>query len=432
MLKVKKVYKNGIGSELGIEKGDAIIEFNGSAVSDVLDYLYYDAQPYFTLTVLSKQGERVTVEIEKEDDESLGLEFESDNLDIKTCKNKCVFCFVDQMPKGLRPSLYVKDDDYRQSFLRGNFVTLTNVSGSDIERIIRLNLSPLYISVQVTDGEVRKKLLNNRFAGNILEILKKLTSNGIKVEAQVVLVKGFNDGVYLEKTCRDLFALGENLSSVAVVPCGITKFREGLYPIENITEGYANCVIEQVNALNLEFGKNFVILADEFYFRALKTPINPELYGNFSQVGNGVGLTAKFKQELDECAVKSKSEGKKYIISGTSASEFVNETLKELSSKIEGLNAEVIAVKNEFFGETVNCTGLLVGSDIINATKGRLSSGDALVLPCVCLKEDEDVFLDGVTLQDLKSELGVKIIVTDGSGESFFSALTNGDRVRII
>ena len=336
------------------------------------------------------------------------------------------------MPKGLRPSLYVKDDDYRQSFLRGNFVTLTNVSDSDIERIIRLNLSPLYVSVQVTDGEVRKKLLNNRFAGNILEILKKLTSNGIKVEAQVVLVKGFNDGVYLEKTCRDLFALGKNLSSVAVVPCGITKFREGLYPIENITEGYANCVIEQVNALNLEFGKNFVILADEFYFRALKTPINPELYGNFSQVGNGVGLTAKFKQELDECAVKSKSAGKRYIISGTSASEFVNETLKELSSKIEGLNAEVIAVKNEFFGETVNCTGLLVGSDIINATKGRLSSGDALVLPCVCLKEDEDVFLDGVTLQDLKSELGVKIIVTDGSGESFFSALTDGDRVRII
>ena len=432
MLTVNKVLKNSIASELGLEKGDALLEFNGNQVVDVLDYLYYDSQTFFTLTVLTKQGEKVVLEIEKEEDETLGLEFLSDNLEIKTCRNNCVFCFVDQMPKGLRSSLYVKDDDYRQSFMRGNFVTLTNASGSDIERIVRLNLSPLYVSVQATDPEVRTKLLNNRFAGNILEQLKTLTQGGVKVETQVVLVRGFNDGAILEKTCRELFSLGENLLSVAVVPCGITKYREGLYPIEDITKGYANCVIEQVKSLNCEFNKNFVVLADEFYFKAGLTPINAESYGDFSQVGNGVGVTAKLVKELNECVKVTKTSGKKLLISGVSAYEFVSKTVKDLSKYIKNLDADVIAVKNDFFGETVNCTGLLVGNDIINAVKDIIYKYDVLVLPCVCLKEDEDVFLDGVTLKELKEKLNVKIYVTSGTGESLFGALTNGKNVRII
>lgn len=430
MLKIKKVYKNGIAKELGLEKGDAILQFDSHPVLDVLDYLYYDNQPFFTLTILSKQGETVTVEIEKEDYESLGVEFESDNLELKTCRNNCVFCFVDQMPKGLRPSLYVKDDDYRQSFLHGNFVTLTNVTSADIERIVRLNLSPLYVSVQATDPETRVKLLNNRFAGNILSILENLTSNGIKVEAQVVLVKGFNDGAILDKTCRELFALGKNLLSVAVVPCGITKFRNGLYPIEDITSGYAECVIEQVKNLNQEFNSNFVLLADEFYFKAGKTPTNPSDYGNFSQVGNGVGTTAKLLKEIEESEKGKASKGKKLIISGTSAHAFVSQTVENLKSEIKNLNADVIAVENNFFGATVNCTGLLVGGDIINAVKPIIESYSEVVLPCVCLKEDEDVFLDGVTLEEFKKELGVSVLVTNGTGESFVSALTDGKNVR--
>lgn len=432
MLTVSKVYKGGVGFELGIKKGDIIQAFNNFEVVDILDYIFYDNQLEFTITV--KSGDEVIdFEIEKGEDESLGLEFESDLLDIKKCHNKCVFCFIDQMPPNMRSSLYVKDDDYRQSFLIGNFITLTNLTSSDIDRIIRLKLSPLYVSVQATDCEVRKTLLGNRFAGDILDKLKKLTSGGIKVHTQVVLVPSLNDGAMLDKTCLDLYNLGENVLSIAVVPCGITKYREGLYKIRDIDKGYATCVISQIKNLNSKFGKNLVTAGDEFYFKS-KIPIeSADFYGDFPQIENGVGLTRKFDVEINE-ALKRKVHNKNYlIISGTSASEFIGERVDLIESYVKGLNAKVLAVENSFFGNTVNCTGLLVGQDILGAIKTQnVEEFDGVIIPNVCLKRDEDVFLDGLTVKELALKISKKIIITDGSGESFFDALSGGKNVRII
>ncbi len=420
MLKISKIIKNNIAHELGLKKGDEIVAFDGFSCKDVLDYLYYDSQNYFTLTV-NRSGEELEFEIEKDEDESLGVVFENDNLEVLSCRNKCLFCFVDQMPKGMRPSLYLKDDDYRQSFLRGNFVTLTNVTNEEIDRIIRLNLSPLYVSVHVTDAEKRKALLGNRFAGDILDKLKKLCDGGIKVHTQIVLVPSVNDGAVLDNTCHDLLALGENVLSIAVVPCGITKYREGLFKIEDVDAGYSRCVIEQVNRLNSLFSRKIISLADEFYFKA-KLPLPPsETYGDYPQIENGVGVTAKFLSEIRSSVKKVKSSGKFVVVSGTSAHGFISEQVDFIKSYIFGIEVKVLAVENEFFGQTVNCTGLLVGRDIINALKS-VSGFDYLVLPDVCLRREESVFLDGVTLAEVERATGLKVIVTDGTGESFVNA----------
>ena len=432
MLKIKTVQKNLIADELGIKKGDEILSFDGFEAVDILDYLFYDSQNFFTLTV--KSGDEVIdFEIEKDEDESLGLTFTSDNLEVKTCRNKCLFCFVDQMPKGMRPSLYLKDDDYRQSFLHGNFVTLTNVSSEEIDRIIRLNLSPLYISVQVTDSEIRKKLLGNRFAGDVLEKLKKLSDNGIKMHTQVVLLAGVNDGVVLDRTCRDLHALSGELS-VAVVPCGITKHRQNLYKIDDFDKGYASCVLNQIKLLNSEFKSNFIKPADEFYFKCGKEVEQVEFYDDFAQIENGVGVTAKFLDELENSLKKVERKGRFLLISGTSAYNLIKDCAKKIEKFVQGATVDVLPVVNDFFGSTVNCTGLLVGRDILNAVEKKLEeiNYDYLIIPQICLKCDEDIFLDGITLKDIAQKLKIKILVTDGSGESFFNAFSGGDFVRTI
>lgn len=432
MLKISSVTKNLIADELGIKSGDEILCFDNFDAVDVLDYLYYDSQTFFTLTVKSGQ-EVVEYEIEKDEEESLGLTFLSDNLQIKTCHNKCLFCFVDQMPKGMRPSLYVKDDDYRQSFLHGNFATLSNVSDEEIDRIIRLKLSPLYVSVHVTDGEIRKKLLSNRFAGNILEKLKKLSDNGIKLHTQVVLVPNINDGEVLDKTCRDLYSL-KNVLSVAVVPCGITRHRQGLFEISDVDGEYAGKVIDQIKALNKSFNKNFIQPADEFYFKAGRKVESVDFYGNFSQIENGVGLTSKFEYELNNSLKKTKNDAKYLLITGTSAYNFIKECVKKVESYVSGLQVDVVSVKNEFFGATVNCTGLLVGEDILNSVSPYVKNKkyDGLIIPSVCLKCDEAVFLDGFSVKRMSEILNLKIIVTDGSGESFVNSLSGGKKLRII
>lgn len=430
MLKVKSVQKNGIAYEIGIKKGDQITKFNGFEVKDILDYLYYDSLEFFTIEVLDTNGVLSTAEVEKDEGESLGLTFVSDGLEIKNCHNKCIFCFVDQMPKGMRPSLYVKDDDYRQSFLRGNFVTLTNLTDQDIERIIRLHLSPLYVSVHVTDVETRKKMLNNRFAGDVLEKLKKLANGGIYMETQVVLVPNVNDGALLEKTILDLHSLSPYVKSVAVVPCGITAHREGLYKIENASKEYCKCVIEQVRIINHNLKSNFVVLGDEFYFKAGISVEEASHYGDFSQLGNGVGTTAKFEKELNACLKQKKHKAKYLVVCGESASGFIASKINEVKNYVLGLEADVLSVQNDFFGKTVNCTGLLTGGDILKNAVKVIDSYDALILPDVCLKQGEDVFLDDITLKEFRKSLNKKIIITLGSGQSFFDALSGGNNVR--
>ena len=448
MLKISKVEKNSIGDEIGLVSGDEILAFDGYDAVDILDYLYYDEKEFFALTVRQVGGDVSVCEIEKYEDESLGLTFEDDNLTIKTCHNHCVFCFIDQMPCGMRDSLYVKDDDYRQSFLCGNFVTLTNLTKADEERIARLKLSPLYVSVHTMNGELRKKMTGNRFADRIAYQIEKFAKSGITMHTQVVLARGFNDGEELDFTARELFKHYPFVKTMAVVPVGMTKFRDGLTQIRDIDGDYAKTVIDKARKLNAEFKANFIQLADEFYFRAGLEVEPYEFYGEFAQIENGVGSTAKFTREIDDAIAEIKSEQiktdqktdqnpdeqikteqnsgftkKVLIISGTSASEFTKRQAQKVEKAVGGLKTKVVAVKNEFFGESVNCTGLLTGGDIINAVLRFGDGYDTVVMPRHVLKENSDLFLDGTSLEKLRLITQKEVVITDGSGGSFVRAL---------
>ncbi len=424
MLKIRSTEKNGIGRELGLKRGDELLCFDGHPAVDILDYLYYDAKNEFSITVRQTNGDVSTCEIEKDDDERLGINFESDNLAIRTCRNNCVFCFVDQMPRGMRDTLYVKDDDYRQSFLCGNFVTLTNAEEEDIERIIRLNLSPLYVSVHTMNGELRKKMLRNRFAGRIADYVKRLAEGGITMHTQIVLARGYNDGKELDYSARELFKFYPRVQTMAVVPVGMTKFRENLTHIDDIDKEYAKEVIDQARRLNKEFGVNFVQLGDEFYFRAGEAVEEYEFYGAFPQIENGIGTTAKFDRELKISLEEREYHRSFLLICGTSAAEYIRGAGKLVEKYVKGIKTETLAVKNKFFGESVNCTGLLTGGDIAAAVKDYGGDYDCLVMPRHVLKENTDLFLDGMTVGRLKDIVGKEVRITDGTGEGFFRSLS--------
>ncbi len=416
MLKITKVKRNSIAKELGLEVGDEIIAFDGYPCEDELDYLYYCDADGFTMTVRDKRGEgEVTVEVEKEEGEELGIEFEK-NTSLRTCCNRCVFCFVDQMPKGMRESLYVKDDDYGMSFSCGNFVTLTNLSDEGLERIIRLKLSPLYVSVHTMNPDLRVKLLRNRFAGKIVEQIKRLAEGGITMHCQAVLVPGENDGEELAYTARELFKYYPTVADVACVPTGITKYREGLYPIADVDGGYSAKLLDLVDRLNREFGVNFLLPADEYFVKAGRPFKAPDFYGDFEQIENGIGMTTKFICEVEN-ALAALSDGGRYalkekkrslIVCGVSA-EGINGAIAEKCEKyVEGLKVDVLAVENEFFGRTVTCTGLLTGQDILRALQKYEKPYDEVILAGNVLKEFEDVFLCGMTLDELKAQLNFR------------------------
>jgi len=414
MLLIDKVNKKEYGAkELGLEKGDAILKFDGYEAEDILDYVYYDGQENFTMEVRAKSGEIVEVEVDKYEDESLGLTFADDGLKIRTCLNDCIFCFVKQMPRGMRPTLYVKDDDYRQSLLYGNFVTMTNVSDKDLDRIIRLQFSPLYISVQTMNGELRKKMLNNRFADKLPAQLDKLEAGGIAVNAQVVLVKGVNDGAELDYTIDKLYGY-KNIVSAAVVPCGITKFREGLYPIEDIDKEYALSVIKQVESANKRHGGSLIQLADEFFFKA-EIPLPPaEYYDDFPQIENGVGMSVRFKSNVEYLVSQAKrpllASGKYLTVCGTSVYRFMLGIVKTVESSCKDVTINLLAIENDFFGHTVNCTGLLTGVDIYGAVSKYGGDYDVLLIPDNCLMRGADIFLDDMTLNELSEKLGKKVV----------------------
>ena len=415
MLKITKIKRNSIAKELGLEVGDQIVAFDGHPCEDELDYLYYCETDYFTMTVRDKRGQgEVTVEIEKEEGEDLGIEFEK-NTAIRTCHNRCVFCFVDQMPKGMRESLYVKDDDYAMSFSCGNFVTLTNLSNEGLERIIRLKLSPLYLSVHTMNPDLRVKLLRNRFAGKIVEQIDELVKGGITLHCQAVLVPNENDGEELAYTARELFKYYPYVADVACVPTGITKYREGLFPIPDVDKEYSEKLLDLVDSLNKEFGVNFLLPADEYFVKAERPFKDASFYGDFEQIENGIGLTTKFLSEANGAlASYAEEEGlpapkRSLIISGVSAAKILGEFVEKCNGVIKGLHAEVLPVENEFFGHTVTCTGLLTGPDILRAVENYRANGgafDELVLAGNVLKEFEDVFLCGMRLDELKERLG--------------------------
>ncbi len=424
MLKITKVKRNSIAKELGLEVGDEIIAFDGFACEDELDYLYYCEKSDFTMTVKDgKSGGEVTVEVEKEEGEELGLEFLKSTA-IRTCHNRCLFCFVDQMPKGMRESLYVKDDDYGMSFSCGNFVTLTNLSDEGLERIIRLKLSPLYVSVHTMNPALRVKLLRNRFAGKIVEQIRRLVEGGIHLHCQAVLVPNENDGEELAYTARALFQYYPLVEDVACVPTGITKYREGLHPIADVDKAYSEKLLDLIDGLNKEFGVNFLLPADEYFIKAERPFKEAEFYGDFEQIENGIGMTAKFISEV-EAALATANEGgrvalkkkkRSLIVCGVSAEGVNRELAKRVEQDFEGLEVDVLPVVNEFFGHTVTCTGLLTGVDILRALRGYEKEYDEVILPCNVFKEFEDVFLCGTTLAAFERELGNKKVKINRNG----------------
>ncbi len=424
MLKITKVKRNSLAKALGLEVGDEILAFDGFACEDELDCLYYREQEAFTMTVRDgKSGEEVTVEVEKEEGEELGVEFAKDDT-LRTCHNRCVFCFVDQMPKGMRQSLYVKDDDYAMSFSCGNFVTLTNLSNEGLERIIRLKLSPLYLSVHTMNPDLRVKLLRNNRAGKIVEQVKRLVEGGIRLHCQAVLVPNENDGEELAYTARELFRYYPAVADLACVPTGLTKYREDLTVIPDVDKEYSRKLLALADELNAEFGVNFLLPADEYFVKAELPFKEKEFYGEFEQIENGIGMTTKFLGEVfdglarlnDGGKVALKREKRSLIVCGVSAEKVNAQVANACMQRIENLRVDVLPVVNEFFGETVTCTGLLTGRDIERGLQSYGNAVDEVILPSSVLKEFEDVFLCGMTLAELKERTGIKHIRINRDG----------------
>lgn len=429
MLKVKKVYKNSIAKRLGLEKGDEIVKIDGYAVEDELDFLFIESAPTCVLTVRDKRkGEEQEINVEREEDEPWGVEFFHEEK-IKTCNNHCVFCFVDQMPKGMRESLYVKDDDYSMSFTCGNFVTLTNLSNESLQRIVRLGLSPLYVSVHTMNPELRVKMLRNRFAGKIVEQIDVLAKAGIELHCQAVVVPNLNDGEEFKDTARKLFAYYPQVKDLACVPTGITKYRVGLYPIPDVDKEYCERFLDMVDELNKEFGVNFVQPADEYFVKAERSLKPLVFYGELEQIENGIGMASKFHAEVKEALlelpldedgkVRLGKPKKTLIISGVSAAKLNKELVKEINSKVEGLTAEILAVENEFFGKTVTCTGLLTAVDVIRAIERYQKEGgdfDEVMIAGNMMMEFKEVFLCGTTLKEFKKKLRRKTVLVNREG----------------
>ncbi len=415
MLKIVAVKRKSSAQRAGLKKGDEITRINGYPAVDELDFLYCE-------------GEQITLEMEGKGEITLPwgeIEVKAENK-LRTCHNNCVFCFVDQMPKGMRESLYVKDDDYSMSFECGNFVTLTNVSDEEIERIIRLNLSPLYVSVQTMNPELRCELLRNRFAGKIVEQIERLARAGIEIHCQSVIVPDKNDGEDLKSTARKLFSYYPAVRDLAVVPTGLTKYRENLTYIPDVDGEYSAKLLKTVDELNAEFGVNFVLPADEYFIKANLPFKGAEFYGDFSQIENGIGLTSKTVSEFEAALAiaKRKKPTRVACVCGVSASGVIQTLCEKANAEVEQLHAFAFPVKNVFFGESVTCTGLLTGQDICNALEEARGEFDEVVLSSDCLKSFEEVFLCGTTLKQLKKRLRFcKVRVNYGGGEGLFRIL---------
>ena len=400
------------GKSVGIKKGDVILSFDGKAPADILDYEFYDGCESFTV-----ETQRGMIEVSKRDYETLGLTFDEETyLKSAACRNKCVFCFVDQLPKGMRSSLYFKDDDWRLSFVSGNYVTFTNLTESDIERICEKKFSPLYVSVHTTDDGLRRKMLQNSAAAAIMPLLKRFADCGIQLHAQIVLCPGINDGEVLQKTLEDL----QNLNSVAVVPVGLTQHREKLTYIEPVSREKAMEVIEITERFD------FAYCSDEFYLKA-ELPLPPfEYYGNFSQIENGVGLLAKFEREFNDALqfAKKARKGGFTVVTGVDAANFIERLVSSAKQQFPQITCNVLAVKNEFFGESVTVAGLVTAQDIVAQAKGKTLK--TVLLPQTMLRQGETVFLDGTTVKELGKALRCKIKVIHVDGGEFAAALLKG------
>ncbi|WP_061312582.1 DUF512 domain-containing protein [Clostridium botulinum] len=433
---ITKVEKYSIAEEVGIEVNDSLISINQTPIGDIMDYKFLSADEEIVLEIEKTNGENWEIEIEKEYGEDIGLEFGGGIMDkAKRCSNKCIFCFIDQLPPGMRDTLYFKDDDSRLSFLQGNFVTLTNMKEEDIDRIIKYHISPINVSVHTTNPELRVKMLKNRFAGNILERLKKLTDAGITINAQVVCIPSINNGDELKRTIKDLYNFYPFVASVAVVPIGITKFREKLQHVKTFTKEQSKKEIDMVKELQDKFIKEvnepFVRLSDEFYIVSGKEVPSSEFYKGYEQLEDGVGVVRYFKDIIDDTLndLDENSKGSFSIATGALAYEELIKARDKILKKNPNIKLDVYKVINDYFGETITITGLLTGTDIINQLKGKINTKYLLMADCMFRKgyelsdSSEQIMLDDLKIRDIEEALDVKVIVTDYTGEDLISIL---------
>ncbi|CFX21161.1 Aldolase-type TIM barrel [Syntrophomonas zehnderi OL-4] len=428
-VEIKNVRANSVGAEMEIEAGDILLSINNQPINDILDYQYYAQDDCLQVEIMKSNQEIWSLEIEKDYDEDLGLEFEGIVFDqMKACSNRCIFCFVDQLPRKMRKTLYVKDDDYRYSFLYGNYITLTNLSEDDWRKIIKMRLSPLYISVHCTQGELRSQMLQNPRAAGIKADLARLKEAGIQVHTQIVLCPGVNDGQVLNQTITELAEYYPAVQSVGIVPVGLTGYREKLPELKPVSRQQAKQLIKTIDRYQQRFrrqtGQGFVYLADEFYLRAQMDLPPDEYYDDYCQLENGIGLSRLLLEEFEQIIPSLPSAIEKrevIIITGLSAAP-VLELIQARLSTISGLNLKLLPVENRFFGGAISVAGLLTGRDIIDAL-GQTYKGNVVLIPEVLLRDGQETLLDDITIQDIRESSRAKIDVVDGTAEDLINKI---------
>ena len=428
---ISQVEEASPGARAGFKAGDILISINGHEIKDIFDYHYLSDDEKLDAVVLRKDSE-IRLKVRKSPGEDLGISFKSGLMDdYKSCRNKCIFCFIDQMPPGMRDTLYFKDDDTRLSFLQGNYVTLTNVSDEELDRIIGYRLAPINVSVHATDPKLRCEMLNNRFAGDIMEKLRRIADARLPMNAQIVLCKGVNDGRALDKTIGDLLTLAPQLESLSVVPVGLTKFREGLFDLESFDREDACAVLDQIEGWQDKAMKlcqrHFVFASDEWYLLARRRLPAEEAYDGYLQLENGVGMLRLLEREFVEALAEHKMpllriKRKVSIATGRLSAPFVKRLCEIAMERFPWLRVKVFPIKNDFFGEKITVSGLITGRDLIAQLSDK-ALGDVLLLPVNMFRSGEKVFLDDVSVSDVKEALHIKVHIVKSSGEDLLDSL---------
>ena len=434
MVKIKSVEERSYAKKAGIEPLDTLVSINGNEITDVLDYRFYLADKLIKLELIGKDGKEYSVKIKKGEYDDIGLEFETALMDEKhSCRNGCIFCFIDQNPKGMREPIYFKDDDSRLSFIHGNYITLTNMYDKDIERIIKMHISPVNVSIHTTNPELRVKMMKNKRSGDVLCYLDDFKRAGLSMCGQIVLCKGVNDGDELVRTLRDLSTYYPEMGSVSIVPAGLTKHRDGLYPLTDFTPEEAAEVIDIVDAAAAEqlekYGSRQFFAADEFYLKSGR-PLPPtEYYEDYPQIENGVGLLRSFSDEfgmaiedVEDMIATLEEERSVTVATGVAAYDMISAFADKLMALCPLLKINVIKIINEFFGESITVSGLLTGKDIYSQTKDK-ELGEELLIPASALRADDEDFLCGMTLCELSDKLGVKVTPVGNDGYEFAEAV---------
>ena len=429
---ISRVLPGSIGEELELEPGDVLVSINGQPVEDVFDYRYLMIDEVVELLIRKKNGEEWELEVEKDYEDDLGVEFENSLMDdYRSCSNHCIFCFIDQMPPNMRETLYFKDDDSRLSFLQGNYVTLTNMSEYDLDRIIKFHLSPINVSFQTMNPELRCKMLHNRFAGDALKKVDKLYQGGVIMNGQIVLCKGVNDRDELEYSLEKLSEYAPVLQSVSVVPVGLSKYRDGLYPLEPFDREDAEYLIEQVERwqkiMMERHGIHFIHASDEWYILAGKKLPEETRYDGYLQLENGVGMMRLLETEVKERLAGLEGDNREFtasVATGKLAAPFIQQYMKLIQEKFPNIKVNVYTIRNDFFGERITVSGLITGADMREQLKDR-ELGEKILIPCNMLRSGEDVFLDDLTVDDIREALGTELVVVDEPGADLVDCVIN-------